>query len=130
MAVYGDQLAFFAEQFRMFDYFTMKPLTTSSYSPRESLGKVKGVFQYMKRGELKREEDTLDDVNVPTLWTRQKLQVGNYFIQKDDETYRIVNPANWLFEGGFCCYVLETLVGSKDTQQPFEYVDLGQDSYE
>ena len=30
MAVYGDQLAFFAEQFRMFDYFSMKPLPTGS----------------------------------------------------------------------------------------------------
>ena len=77
MAVYGNQLMFFAEQFRMFDYFTMNPQTVASYSKRESLGKVKGVFQYMKRGELLRENDTLADTNVPSLWTRQKLEVGN-----------------------------------------------------
>lgn len=130
MAVYGDMLAFFSEQFRYFDYFTMKPKTVASYSTREPLGKVRGVFQYMKRGELRREEDSLADVNVPTFWTRQKLSVGNFFIQKDDETYRIVNPADWLFEGGFCCYVLESVVGSTDEQQPFEYVDLGQNSYD
>lgn len=130
MAIYGDQLAFFSEQFRNFDYFTMKPLTTASYSPREMLGKVRGVFQYLKRGELLRQEDTLADVNVPTLWTRQKLNVGNYYIQKGDETYRIVNPADWLFEGGFNVYVLETVVGTTDKQEPFEHVNLGQDDYE
>ena len=130
MAVYGDMLAFFSEQFRYFDYFTMKPNTVASYSAREPLGKVRGVFQYMKRGELRREEATLADVNVPTFWTRQKLKVGDYFIQKEDEIYRIVNPADWFFEGGFCCYVLESVIGNTDEQQPFEYVDLGQNSYD
>lgn len=114
----------------MFDYFHMSPKVGASYSQRDEVTKVKGVFQYMKRGELRREEDTLADVNVPTFWTRQKLKVGDYFIQKEDELYRIVNPADWLFEGGFNCYVLETVVGNTGEQEPFEYVDLGQNSYE
>lgn len=130
MAIYGNQLLFFSELFRMFDYFHMSPKVGASYSQRDEVTKVKGVFQYMKRGELRREEDTLADVNVPTFWTRQKLKVGDYFIQKEDELYRIVNPADWLFEGGFNCYVLETVVGNTGEQEPFEYVDLGQNSYE
>ncbi len=130
MAIYGDMLAFFSEQFRNFEYFTMKPETPASYSKRENVEKVRGVFQYMKRGELRMEEDAFADVNVPTFWTRRKLQVGNFFIQKEDETYRIVNPADWLFEGGFNVYVLETVVGNTDVQEPFEHVDLGQNSYD
>ena len=130
MAIYGDLLSFFPEQFRMFSYFCMKPLNVASYTEREDLGKVRGIFQYMKKGELKRENDTLEDTNVPTFWTRQKLKVGNYFLQKDDELYRIVNPADWLFEGGFHCYVLETFVGNSDVQVNFEDVDLGQNSYD
>lgn len=128
--IYGDQLSFFSEQFRFFEYFTMEPDTVASYSQRKSLGRVKGVFQYWKKGELKREEDTLADVDVPTIWTRQTLKAGNYFIQKDDETYRIVNKNDWTFEGGFNVYVLELMVGSTDEQQPFTYVDLGQNSYD
>lgn len=128
MAVYGDQLAFFSEQFRMFDYFSMKPLVSGSYSPRENLGKVKGVFQYMKRGDLIRENDTEAETDVPTFWTRQKLVVGN-FIQKDDELYRIVSDYTWNFEGNFYCYTLETFLGSSDKQEPFDYVDIGQNSY-
>jgi hypothetical protein len=130
MAIYGDQLAFFSEQFRKFEYFEMQPQLVSSYDNRTPLGDVKGVFQYMKRGELLRENDTLEDTNVPTLWTRQKLKVGNTFIKKDEEIYRIVNPADWLFEGGFCVYVLETFVGNMEgKQEPFEHVDIGQNSY-
>lgn len=130
MAIYGDMLSFFPEQFRMFDYLHMTPQNVASYSKRENLGKVRGVFQYMKRGELKRENDTLADTNVPTFWTRQKLKVGDFFIQKDDELYRIVNPADWLFEGGFCCYILETVVGNTDEQEPHEYVNIGQNDYD
>ena len=130
MAIYGDLLSFFPEQFRMISYFCMKPLNVASYTEREDLGKVRGIFQYMKKGELKRENDTLEDTNIPTFWTRQKLKVGNYFLQKDDELYRIVNSADWLFEGGFNCYVLETFVGNSDVQVNFEDVDLGQNSYD
>lgn len=123
---YGDQLAFFQEQFRRYDYFKMNPRPVAGYTDRQPLGKVKGVFQYMKRGELLRESDTtLADTNVPSLWTRKKLEVGNTFIQKDDELYRIVNPADWTFEGGFNVYVLETFVGDSDKQEPDEDVNLG-----
>ena len=128
MAVYGEQLAFFAEQFRMFDYFSMKPLPTGSYSPRESLGKVKGVFQYMKKGDLIRENEVEAETDVPTFWTRQKLKVGN-FIQKEDELYRITSDYTWKFEGNVYCYSLETFIGSSDKQIPFEHVDLGQNDY-
>lgn len=129
-AVYGDMLSFFPELFRMFDYFKMTPSPVASYTSREDLGKVRGVFQYMKKGELHREEESLSDVSVPTIWTRKKLSVGDYFISFDDETFRIINSASWLFEGGFYCYVLETVVGNTDEQTEHEYVNLGQDSYD
>ena len=129
MAVYGDQLAFFAEQFRMFEYFSMKPLPNASYSKRESLGKIKGVFQFVKSGDLLRENDTEAGTNVPTIWTRTKLKVGN-FIQMEDELYRITSDYTWKFEGNFYCYSLETFVGNSDAQTPHPYVNIGQHSYE
>ena len=127
--VYGDQLAFFAEQFRMFKYFSMSPLPVASYSQRVFLGNIKGVFQYVKKGDLIRENDTEVDVNVPTIWTRTKLKVGN-FIEMDDELYRITSDYPWKFEGGFYCYSLETFVGNSDAQEPFENVNIGQNDYE
>lgn len=130
MGVYGDMLSFFPEQVRTFTYFHMTPKSVASYSQREVIKDIRGIFQYMKKGELEREHETLEDVNVPTLWTKEKLKVGYYFIQKEDETYRIVNPAEWKFEGDFYCYVLETFVGSSDSQEPFDNVDIGQGSYD
>lgn len=129
MSVYGDQLAFFTEQFRMFDYFSMNPLPVASYSQRVSLGKIKGVFQHVKKGDLIRENDTEADVNVPTIWTRTKLKVGN-FIEMDEELYRITSDYTWKFEGGFYCYSLETFVGNSDAQTPFTDVNLGQNNYD
>lgn len=129
MARYGDQLAFFSEQIRMFEYFSMKPQPNASYSKRESLGKIKGVFQFVKRGDLIRENDTEADTNVPTIWTRTKLKVGN-FIQMEDELYRITSDYTWKFEGNFYCYSLETFVGNSDAQTPHPYVNIGQHSYE
>lgn len=130
MGIYGNVLNFFSEQFRQFDYFYMKPQVNASYSTRENLMKVRGVFQFMKKGELLREEETLADVNVPTFWTKTKLKMGDYFIQKDDDIYRIKNSIDYLFEGGFCCYILEEVVGNTDNHTPFEYVNLGQDNYD
>jgi hypothetical protein len=129
MAIYGNQLQFFTEQFRNFEYCSMKPNAVASYSQRTPLGTVRGVFQYMKRGELRRENDTLADVDVPTFWTKNKLVAGN-FIVKDEELLRITNSADWFFEGGFYCYVLEHITGNTDKQTPHDYVDLGQNSYD
>lgn len=129
MSVYGDMLPFFYEQSRMVEYFTMKPQNVASYSKRESLGKIRCIFQYMKRGELRREEDTLADTNVPTVWVKQKLKAGDFFISFEEETFRIVRPSDWHHEGGFYVYELETVVGNTDEQTAFEYVNLGQNSY-
>lgn len=128
--IYGSQLIFFTEQFRSVEYFSMKTDTVAGYSDRQSLGKVRGVFQYLKRGELFRENDTLSDVNIPTFWTEKKLEAGNFIKQvkgDDEDIYRLVNPSDWRHEGNFNIYVLETVTGNTDEQEPFEHVDLGQD---
>ena len=61
---------------------------------------------------------------------KEKLNVMYGFVQKGDELYKIVNTADWLFEGGFNVYILETFVGNSDVQTSFEDVDLGQNSYD
>lgn len=126
--VYGSQLLFFTEQFRTVDYFSLKTETVAGFSGREDLGSVRGVFQYMKRGDLRHEDETLSDINIPTFWTRSKLKAGNFIKTREDEDiYRLVNPESWKHEGDFFVYVLETVTGNTDVQVPHEYVDLGQD---
>lgn len=128
MSVYGDMLAFFPEQSRTFPYFSMRPNTVASYDSRVDLGVVKGVFQYVKKGDLRVENESLADVDIPTIWTRKKLNVGN-FIEVDDVVFRISSNYPWMFEAGFYCFTLETVVGNTDTQTPHPYVNLGQGGY-
>ena len=128
MAVYGDMLTFFSDQFRSVSYFSMKQEVGAGYANRTDLGKVRGVFHYMKRGELARENEVLSDEQVPTFWTRKKLEGGNFIeIKGDDSLYRITNNQPWKFEGNFYIYILESVTGNTDKQEPFteEEVDLG-----
>lgn len=129
MAVYGDMLTFFSEQKRIFSYYTMNPKVKAGYTARKFIKVVVGIFQYMKRGDLIRENETEPDVEVPTLWTRDKLSHLNGFITKDGELYRITGRNDWDFEAGFNVYMLELFTGSSDEQKPHEYVDIGQNSY-
>lgn len=128
MGVYGDQLAFFQEQFRRFDYFSMEAKPVAGYRKRVELGKIRGVFQYVKRGDLGREDETLAEETIPTVWTRTKLRVGN-FLYIEEDNYRIVKPYTWKFEGNFYCYELELVVANTDEQKPMEGVNLGQGDY-
>ena len=130
MGIYGDQLCFFPELFRKFIYFSMEPDSVASYHGRKTISEPSGVLQYLKRSELTRENETLADVSVPTFWTRWSLNLGDYFIQDGVDIYRVRDSSSRLSEGGFNCYVLEAVVGNTDQQKPFEYVNLGQDSYE
>lgn len=128
MAVYGDMLAFFTDQFRSVSYFSMKQEVGAGYKDRTDLEKVRGVFQYMKKGDLARENEVLSDEQVPTFWTRKKLESGNFIeIKGDDCLYRITNNQPWKFEGNFYIYILESVTGNTDKQEPFteEEVDLG-----
>lgn len=126
--VYGDQLLAFSEQFRSVSYFSMKQEVGAGYKDRTDLGEVRGVFQYMKKGDLARENEVLSDEQVPTFWTRKKLESGNFIEMKgDDCLYRITNNQPWKFEGNFYIYILESVTGNTDKQEPFteEEVDLG-----
>lgn len=130
MAVYGDVLSFFGEQFQTATYFSMSNDVTSGFSGRKVLGKVLGVFQYMKRGDLYRENDALSDVSVPTFWTRRKLDVGKFIeLPGDEDTYRITNGQPWKHEGSFYVYVLETVSGNDGTQEAHDDVHLGTGDY-
>ena len=131
MSVYGDTLCFFPELIRKYYYLTMLPKVGSSYGRLKILGAPRGAFQKVKRGELQRTNDTLSNVDVPTFWTRENLSIGNFFIQekKGATMYRIVKNADFLFEAGFNCYELETVVGNTGTQKPIEGVNLGASDY-
>ena len=128
MAVYGNMLNYFPELMRQFDYFSMKPQPVASYSKREDLGKVTGVFQFVKKGELRIATDTIAETEFPTFWTKKELVVGN-FMTIEGTDYRICNDFKWMYEGEFRVYGLETFVGNSDKQEPIPDVKIGPGLY-
>lgn len=128
MSVYGDQLAFFPEQFETFNSYSAKPEIIAGLQPREFIKSFRGIFQFVKSDELDREGDTLNATEVPTLWTREVLKKGTYIVNPSNpEDLYIVNKSNnYKFQGGFVAYVLELVVGAKDSQKPNTSFGYGQ----
>lgn len=126
MSVYGPVLAFFPEQFRTVEYLELRPEVKAGYTPRTLLGTVRGVFQYLKAGQLVRENEVLSETERPVFWCKRKLDEGKFIRFVDtDALYRIKDHDDWSFEGGFVLHVLETVTGNTDEQEPFEHVDFG-----
>ena len=57
----------------------LKPNTSFLHKKRRCK-KITGVFQYMKNKRCFVGKKIQSDVNIPTFWTRQKLNAGEGFI--------------------------------------------------
>lgn len=129
MAVYGDMLGFFPEIFREFDYFSMSPEITGGYSNRTEEIKIKGVLQNVNSGLLRQEGDTIAGTSHPVFWTRSILLLG-YFIKDGETVYRITRTNDWVRQGNFYKYDLESVVGNKDEDSGVEdVVDYAKSTY-
>lgn len=129
MAVYGDMLGFFPEIFREFDYFSMSPEITGGYSNRTEEVKIKGVLQNVNSGLLRQEGDTIAGTSHPVLWTRSILLLG-YFIKDGETVYRITRTNDWVRQGNFYKYDLESVVGNKDEDSGVEdVINYAQSTY-
>lgn len=134
MAVYGDQLAFFHEQFLTFRNYSLQPETVAGFEKRVLIGRFSGVLQELKGGELVVEGETLNATEVPTLWTRAYIK-PNTFVVPDkgdyaDGLYKVTNAASHKHQGNFRVYTLQLVTGSTDEQTENEDVDFGGNSYD
>lgn len=120
MAVYGDMLSYFPELMLPATYFTMKPKIVAGYEERIVLKTVKGHFQTLKQGDLVDKGETLNNKEILTFWTREKLDITNFLtIQNVD--YRIKNTFDWRFAGNFFVYEVEQLQSLTDIQEPTDF---------
>jgi hypothetical protein len=111
MAVYGEMLLHFPEQFREFTYFDMIPLENAGYTvdpnftPRTLIGILQNSTTMVKEG----------NGNIVTqanefLWTANLLDMGK-FVQFGATIFRIIPANDWVTEGGFTQYTIQRLVG-------------------
>lgn len=134
MAVYGDQLAFFSEQFIRIKNYSMEPNTVAGFKERVFICDFRGVLQELKGGSFDKEGETLNETEVPTIWTRKNLKTGTFIVPDEGDykgiIYRITSPQGFKKPGGFYVYTLQRVVGSTDEQKVNTSVDYGVSAYE
>lgn len=114
--VYGDQLAFFPEQFEPATVFEMSPNVGAGYAKRTNERATEGVFQWLKGGTLNIEEHTLVQADTIIFWTYDHLVEGMFLEREDGTVFRIVKTMEWDLTGGFYRFAIETVAGVTDTQ--------------
>lgn len=125
---YGDLLTFFPELIRRYPTFTAKPLTGGGYGARENEGIIRGIIMAMKGGDLPVETGLLAETNVLTLWTRAELGKDS-FVEYEKEPYRRTKSNDWFTFGRTHIYILESVVGTFNTQTKSTGVKFGKELY-
>ena len=129
MAIYGDMLAFFPELKKKYTTFRSRPDVKAGYGPRLDETEIVGILLYVKAGDILRQNDTQDDVEVPALWTRTKLSKDAYVEDHDEIVYRRGKVVNNKDTGNFYLYMLETVVGTFNSQTSDPAVDIVRGRY-
>jgi len=130
VSVYGDMLGFFPELRRAFNTFTMSPKAVAGFENQSATTVIYGVIQNVKSGDLTEEGETLSDTNVPMFWTRGTLEKDAYLRDTTENIlYKRTKNNSWKNEGGFTCYVMESVIGVSDTQTPDANATIGSGHY-
>lgn len=119
MPIYGDMLAFFPELEQPYENFSMVAKVVSGYEKRVHIKYSSGIIQKVKLSKLQVEGDTLNDTEIPTLWTRDLVEQGTYIRKYDDTNstiYRVVKDKSFEIESDMNVYELESVVGNTDKQ--------------
>jgi hypothetical protein len=116
MAVYGEALLAFPEQFRDYLYFDADPKIGDGYEGRENVKSATGVVQTA----TSRAKDSNGNLVISRnykLWTATKLGAGK-FVEFEGLIYRVMTDADWPNEGGFYDFDIEKVVGSTIRKTP------------
>jgi hypothetical protein len=119
MAIYGDMLVYYSEQFQTFECFKQVARVGSGYDKLGDTFNVTGIIQtgegasaISATGRLSQYAGwrVLATPEKKELWTYQKIDFGTYFYY-DDEIYVIGKRKDWSREAGFYAYGVDQLVG-------------------
>lgn len=116
MAVYGEALLAFPEQFRDFSYFDADPKIGDGYEARENEKRGSGVI-HTATSRVKDTNGNLTLLRKYSLWTDKKIGAGA-FVEFENLVYRTMSDADWPTEGGFYEYDLEKVTGSTIRKTP------------
>ena len=112
--VYGEFLGFFPELMEPFDVYKYKTRRDSGYDLTFSRT-INAIKQSRKANvdEYRYKQLPVMDVEKSYyMWTSQKLQIENEFIQIDGELYRQMETSTFVREGGFWETRVDKIIGN------------------
>lgn len=122
--VYGNMLLAFCEQRRAFTVYEMTATVNAGYERVENSEiNITGILQNTGGKHLQNVNGNLAETALFELWTESEDLQGMFFDFAGD-VYRIVSLNGWNFEGGFCRYSIEKVVGNNgesESEKPAWY---------
>lgn len=112
--VYGEFLGFFPELMEPFDVYKYKTRRDSGYDLSFSR-KINAIKQSRKANVDEYRYKQLPIMNIEKsyyMWTSQKLQMEDEFIQIDGELYRQMETSTFVREGGFWETRVDKIIGN------------------
>lgn len=127
--IYGDTLLAFPEQNQKITVFKMEALINGGWEKIEGSEKtVVGIYQNSRGQQLKDSNGNLTTSNGFEFWSKE-FGLNGFFTTIEANVYRFSSSNNWIFEGGFCRYSLEKVVGNNGTESEDASWNLGSDSF-
>lgn len=112
--VYGEFLGFFPELMETYDVYKYKTRRDSGYDLTFSR-KLNAIKQSRKSNvdEFRYKQlPVMDIVKSYYMWTSQKLQIEDEFVEIDGELYRQMETSVFVREGGFWETIVEKIIGN------------------
>lgn len=128
MAIYGDILLHFSEQFVRVPYFNMEPKHIAGFVKDEDYILKNVILHNIKPNTVEENNGLLVYTASFDVWSRQVLNEG-WFILVEDTTYRLRKSNNWNRYAGFFVYDAVALVGDDGQLENDVSVNLGEGQF-
>ena len=115
MAIYGDMLLAFPEQYTTITVYSMTPNYNGGWTPGNDQRPVIGIIQNTSGNQIKDSNGNLARTGGSEFWS-EEADLADLFTQIDGDVYRLVSDNKWKTEGGFYRYSLQKVVGNDGTE--------------
>jgi hypothetical protein len=125
MAIYGDMLLYFTEQFETTEFFDMVAKHGSGYDiVTGSSIYIEIIKHNLTANEIKSSNGNLVNTASFDVWTRS-TELDGKFMSGEEGVFRLQKNNNWIRQAGFYAYDVIKVVGDDGQLTNDNELDLG-----
>lgn len=114
--IYGEFLLAFPEQFRTVTVYDMEPKYNGGWiQVPDSSKTIRCIFQHTSGRRIKDLNGNQAEGSGLELWT-ETAGLNGKFTTIENTVFRLVSDNQWTYEGGFCKYTLDKVVGNNGAE--------------